>query len=124
MAGAGDDLLNGQEDDDQSSDFLNGGAGHDTIFAGAGDEVSGGEGSDTTVLNSDLPEHANIWDFESGQDTLVVLYDGAENIPEIDIAEDPDALGHWLIQADGEVVANIAGDTPTLSDISLIERAS
>ncbi|MGB7317345.1 MAG: calcium-binding protein [Planktotalea sp.] len=122
MAGDGNDLLDGRETNGDSVDFLNGGDGDDTIFAGAGDQVSGGHGADITVLDSELLEHAQIWDFESGQDTLVVLYDANSLAPEISISQDPDTNGHWLVQADGETVANIAGDAPSLSDISLIER--
>ncbi len=121
--GNGSDILNGVETDEDSADFLNGGDGDDTIYAGAGDQVSGGEGADTTVLSADLAEHANIWDFESGQDTLVVLYDPSADAPEINISQDPDTIGQWLVQADGETVAHITGDAPTLSDISLIESA-
>ncbi|MEP5152603.1 calcium-binding protein [Planktotalea sp.] len=123
MAGAGSDILNGIEDGEQSADFLNGGDGDDTILAGAGDQVSGGDGADTTILSEDMPRHAQIWDFESGLDTLVVLYDGDEEIPEIDISENPDAAGRWIIHADGETVAHITGDVPTQADISLIARS-
>ena len=123
MASAGSDILNGIEDGEQNADFLNGGDGDDTILAGAGDQVSGGDGADTTILSDDMSGHAQIWDFESGLDTLVVLYDGDEDIPEINISENPDAAGRWIIHADGETVAHITGDVPTHADISLIARS-
>lgn len=123
FAGTGDDVLNGWEEGEDSADFLNGGTGDDTIFAGAGDEVSGGSGADTTVLSADIPEHAQIWDFESGQDTLVVLYEVGQTAPDISISADPDVQDQWLVQANGEIVAQVSGDVPHISDISLMQRA-
>lgn len=124
IGGTGDDILNGAEDDEDSADTLNGGAGDDTILAGVGDQVSGGQGADTTVLNSDLDGQAQILDFESGQDTLVVLYDSNSDMPNISISQDPETADQWLVQADGVTVANVAGDAPTLADISLIENVA
>ena len=120
--GTGNDALNGWESDVQSADFLNGGNGDDTIFAGAGDDVSGGFGADTVVLDSAAIGSAQIWDFEAGEDTLVLFYDGTEGVPEINITQDNAGIGHWLVQSNGTTLATVTGDAPTLSDISLVER--
>lgn len=120
--GTGNDALNGWESDVQSADFLNGGNGDDTIFAGAGDDVSGGFGADTVVLDSAAIGSAQIWDFEAGEDTLVLFYDDTEGVPEINITQDNAGIGHWLVQSNGTTLATVTGDAPTLSDISLVER--
>lgn len=70
--GGGDDALNSWEETTESTDFLNGGDGNDTIFAGADDQVSGGLDADATVLSTNMDGAAQIWGFESGQDTLVL----------------------------------------------------
>ena len=118
IGSSGDDLLDGGE----GNDLLNGGNGDDTIFAGAGDDVSGGFGADTVVLDSAAIGSAQIWDFEAGEDTLVLFYDGAEGVPEINITQDNAGIGHWLVQSNGTTLATVTGDAPTLSDISLVER--
>lgn len=118
IGSSGDDLLDGGE----GNDLLNGGNGDDTIFAGAGDDVSGGFGADTVVLDSAAIGSAQIWDFEAGEDTLVLFYDGTEGVPEINITQDNAGIGHWLVQSNGTTLATVTGDAPTLSDISLVER--
>jgi Ca2+-binding RTX toxin-like protein len=120
--GTGNDALNGWESDAQSAHFLDGGDGDDTIFAGAGDDVSGGFGADTVVLDSAAIGSAQIWDFEAGEDTLVLFYDGADGVPEINITQDNAGIGHWLVQSNGTTLVIVTGDAPTLSDISLVER--
>jgi len=79
--GGGDGALNSWEETTESTDFLNGGDGNDTIFAGADDQVSGGLGTDATVLSTNMDGAAQIWGFESGQDTLVFVYEAGDRNP-------------------------------------------
>ena len=119
--GGGDDALNGWEETAERADFLNGGDGDDTIFAGADDQVSGGLGADAIVLNTNMDGAARIWDFKSGQDTLVLVYEAGVE-PEVSISSDPEQADRWLIQANGTALAEVTGDAPTLSDISFVEQ--
>ncbi len=120
--GDGDDALNGWEETAERADFLNGGDGDDTIFAGADDQVSGGLGADATVLNTNMDGAAQIWDYKSGQDTLVLVYEAGDVEPEVSISSDPEQADRWLIQANGTTLAEVTGDAPTLSDISFVEQ--
>lgn len=120
--GGGDDALNGWEETAERADFLNGGDGDDTIFAGADDQVSGGLGADATVLNTNMDGAAQIWDYKSGQDTLVLVYEAGDVEPEVSISSDPEQADRWLIQANGTTLAEVTGDAPTLSDISFVEQ--
>ena len=121
--GGGDDALNGWEETAERADFLNGGDGDDTIFAGADDQVSGGLGADATLLNTNMDGAAQIWDYKSGQDTLVLVYEAGGVEPEVSISSDPEQADRWLIQANGTALAEVTGDAPTLSDISFVEQA-
>ena len=69
-----------------------------------------------------MPEQARIWDFESGTDTLVVLFDALQDAPEITISQYPDTEDQWLVLANGNAVAQVSGDAPKLADISLMQR--
>ena len=145
MAGSGDDTVGGGNDDDvlhgnggddvltggdgfdalfgdQGSDALDGGDGDDTIFAGADDQVSGGLGADAIVLNTNMDGIARIWDFKSGQDTLVLVYEAGDVEPEVSISSDPEQADRWLIQANCTTLAEVTGDAPTLSDIRFVEQ--
>ncbi|HCW82903.1 MAG TPA: type I secretion protein [Rhodobacteraceae bacterium] len=118
--GGGDDALNGWEETTERADFLNGGDGDDTIFAGADDQVSGGLGADAIVLNTNMDGPARIWDFKSGQDALVLVYEAVDVEPEVSISSDPEQADRWLIQANGTTLAEVTGDAPTLFDISFV----
>ena len=123
--GEGDDTLLGGLDKDTlvgsaGNDLLDGGDGDDTIFAGADDQVSGGLGADAIVLNTNMDGIARIWDFKSGQDTLVLVYEAGDVEPEVSISSDPEQADRWLIQANGTTLAEVTGDAPTLFDISFV----
>jgi len=122
FAGTGDDVLHGLENSDQNTDFLNGGEGNDTIFAGDGDEVDGGLGFDTTVLLPEISEPVKIWNFEKGQDTIVLLYDAEALSPDVSISKSDAAADKWLISANDTPIAHVQGDEPSLSDVTLLAR--
>ncbi|WP_293449472.1 hypothetical protein, partial [Planktotalea sp.] len=83
---------------------------------------SGGEGADTTVLHSDTSGPIQIWDFESGEDTLVVLYASEDQVPEVSISQTPNEAGQWTIQNDGKTIALVSGAAPNMSDIRLVHQ--
>lgn len=122
FAGDDNDVLSGWEDAVDSADFLNGGAGDDTIFAGANDHVDGGIGQDKTVMQANTSEPVQIWNFESEQDTLIVLYETDDGAPDITISEQANDEGKWIVSANGQALAYISGDAPVMSDINLVER--
>lgn len=86
FGGDGNDVLigtvadsdTGQADVD-GQDFLNGGAGDDTLLIGRGDWADGGEGADLFALGDwlDADAPATIDDFSTAEDRLVLIYDPA-----------------------------------------------
>lgn len=131
FGGDGNDLLDGREtetavsgqtaddSDATATEFLNGGAGDDTIYADADDQITGGQGNDTIHV-SQKSGAPIIWDFERGTDTLVVLYPSDAQSPELTLEELPNIPGGWLVKADGETVAQVMGTEPQLADIQLV----
>ncbi|MFX0543681.1 calcium-binding protein [Roseovarius sp. S4756] len=118
FGGWGDDTLSGYEADPDAGggsdtdgmDFLNGGGGSDVITAGAGDIVTTGDGADTVVLGEWLSgaHQAEILDFAPDEDTLMVIYDDADDsAPEVDLAEDPDDSGIMHVMLNGVAIATV-----------------
>ncbi|MFC3613102.1 calcium-binding protein [Lutimaribacter marinistellae] len=125
FGGFGNDLLRGNEDGPEQ-DFLNGGSGLDTIVAGGGDVVSGGADADTILLGDWLAQDgpADIMDFESGEDTLLVLWDLTQSPdPEVTIEEDADRPSLFHLHVGGEEVATLRGDAVSAADIMLMDIA-
>ncbi|MEY8840163.1 calcium-binding protein [Cribrihabitans sp. XS_ASV171] len=125
FGGFGNDFLIGSEDTNDQ-DFLNGGSGLDTIVAGAGDVVTGGADADTIVLGDWLAqaESAKVMDFQSGEDSLLVLWDLARTPdPEITLEEDPDRPGLFHLSVEGEHVAELRADAVAPGDIVLMDIA-
>lgn len=92
FGGAGDDTLIGGS----TSDTLTGGTGNDTITAGEGDNVSGGSGDDTFVLDltNGSTDGITITGGEGGEtagDTLD--FDGNLDLGSLVITDDDDAGG-------------------------------
>jgi len=104
IGGAGDDVIdhdfrgpqgNHPQDywyEDYAPDSLSGGLGDDTIWAGAGDTISGGAGADevSVFVDRDTVDPANAltrWtpvtlnDFDAGQDTLDVTIEVSDRYP-------------------------------------------
>jgi len=112
-------LRSGAADGDPG-DYLNGGGGDDTIIAGGGDIVTAGDGADDILVGAGGSEPAEIVDFETGSDSLLIVWDDAEGPePEVELVAEAD--GQWRIVADGvSLVRGGPGTTPALSDIRLI----
>ncbi|WP_425100946.1 calcium-binding protein [Tropicibacter sp. S64] len=72
--GLGDDVLDGgsQSGDDGTGDVLDGQTGDDTLYLGEGDFGTGGSGADSFHVDG----IAQITDFDTAQDMLVVEYTG------------------------------------------------
>ena len=57
---------------DANADILNGGAGADSLFLGAGDTGIGGADADQFILSSDVTGAVTVNDFNVAEDSLVV----------------------------------------------------
>ena len=119
FGGWGNDLVNGVVDnpdtaaldDTDGADFLNGGSGDDTVIAGIGDIVTAGDGADDIVLGDWIPEGgaASIVDFDGADDNILLVYDDAEETPEVTVQAAPDNPADAQVLMDGVVVANVFG---------------
>lgn len=126
----GDDILHGLSEtgeDDGQTDFLNGGEGNDTITAGANDIVTAGDGADVIQFGDWNAEGgpAQVLDFQSNEDTLVVLYEEGAGEPEITFEQDSQNSQLYSVMADGEVIAEVLSATPvTSADVTLVEQSA
>ena len=102
--------------------FLNGGAGDDTIVAGGGDVVTGGQGADDIVL-SPGDEDVTVMGFQPGEDKLLVTWEDEAN-PEIEVEPDAENANLTRVMINGQEVAQVYGaDGMTVADIQLITEA-
>ena len=135
FGGWGDDVLTGlmpaQIDgrmvDTDTADYLNGGGGDDSILAGSGDIVTAGSGADQIVLGEWLVEgdDAQILDYTPGDDSLVLIWDdGDSDVPDVQIADDPEVEGRTIIMMNGAVVASVNGTDLQPGDIALVPLSS
>ena len=111
--GDGDDTLDGGA----GSDYLNAGAGNDVLRLSSDTYATGDAGAD--VFEMMLPGSSLIADYNSAEDSLVIVYeplaDGRE--PDVTVQTDGDDA---LILIDGEVLARVSnGAGLTLADIQL-----
>lgn len=133
--GEGIDTLMGDGGDDHLSDrdapgvfvqdFLNGGAGDDTLVAGEADWLNGGAGADDFVISQWLDQAdkaVTIGDYDPGEDQLVVVYDATLH-PDPHVIVEP-ADGDWgevNIFLDGTHIASVMGDPDlSLADLRLL----
>ncbi|WP_109313588.1 calcium-binding protein [Ruegeria sp. AU67] len=122
FGGDGDDVLTGEDGENEDSvDFLNGGACDDAIVAHSGDIVTGGEGADSIHLNPEQVDDAvKDMDFEPGQDKLLISWEGGED-PEINIETDTENENLTRVMVDGQDAAQLLGAKGlTLDYIQLI----
>lgn len=110
--------------DTDTADYLNGGGGADTIVAGNGDIVTGGQGFDDILVGDWMAggEAARVLDFEPGTDQLLVVHDGP-GPAEVSLVE---VAGEGLQQVllNGSVVAVLSGLAPaTLADVVVLTQA-
>ncbi|MGI9368327.1 MAG: calcium-binding protein [Ruegeria sp.] len=124
FGGDGNDTLDDRiEDVDNTSDFLNGGAGDDTIVAGSSDIVTSGSGADEIYL-AEADVGVSVMDFQPGEDKLVVTWDDSGGVePDISIEHDADNEDLTRILVDGREVAHLFGaDGISVNDIQLVSQ--
>ena len=114
--GAGDDVIDGVTGEETATlDYLNGGAGNDTLIGNAGDILSGGTGADIFAMDA-TQGSMTVMDYDAADDTLVVLYNGAEPILSTELTE-----GGLILLADGTEVATLGGiETLDLATVQMV----
>lgn len=126
FGGEGNDLLDGTErsadgTDMDGTDYLNGNEGNDTILAGDGDIVTGGEGADQIVLTASQNETVTLIDFSQDEDQLLIVFDVVPSEADITLTPDETDPDLMYLDVDGEIVATLHGAAHmTADDISFI----
>ncbi len=87
-------------------DYLNGGEGDDVLQGGADDNLNGGGGADLFQVGAEDGGPVVVDDFDSEEDALVVVYDGAGPQPELTQRADESGV---VLLADGIAVAQVLG---------------
>ncbi|WP_135506579.1 calcium-binding protein [Roseovarius aestuariivivens] len=131
FGGYGNDMLTGREagaDAVQATDYLNGGPGDDVLVAGGGDIVTGGAGADQVVLGDWLSQahQAEVVDFSTEEDSLVVLFDDTEDPdPELSVEQDEEDTALHRVLLNGVAIAQVhsAGGL-SLDHIALVPHQS
>ena len=127
---AGNDVLHGggrdddgDADDDLIRDYLNGGAGSDTLHLGADDWGTGGDGADTFLLAPNPAGPApTIADFNPAEDSLVLRYDGSSApTPQISVAPDPQNGANVVVFADGHAIAVVLDAAGLTADMVMLQ---
>ncbi len=122
FGGRGNDVVSGA-DDGAEKDFVNGGDGDDTLIAGASDVVTGGDGADQILLGDWIAAGTvELIDFDTAEDQLLLVYDGDQGVPNLELEPDPDAPGETILRLDGEIAMRLTGaEGLTTDDIFLVE---
>lgn len=130
FGGHGNDVLSGVSltetgEDTDSSDFLNGGGGDDSILVGSNDVVTAGGGADQIVLGDWISagNAAEILDYAASDDSIVLVWDDSDldtSEPQVTLQRDPDTADQTLVLMDGEVIASVNGTDLIPADIALI----
>ena len=113
--------------DTDSGDYLNGGGGDDMIAAGQGDIVTAGAGADSIAVGDWITggNAAQIMDFSTEEDSLIVVYDDADGgEANVTLHPDEDGTGRQHVLLNGLHIASVenAGDL-TLDHIALIPQS-
>lgn len=127
FGGYGDDVISGLASGDEADiDYLNGGDGADTIYAGAGDIVTAGGGLDSILLDALAAQDnaAEIMDFNTAEDSLVMVWDMADApLPEVEVIADALNPGLNHVFLNGTEVATVYSTTPLdAEDILIIDQ--
>lgn len=122
--GNGNDTLSGREGSGEweQVDYLNGEDGDDVLFLGAGDQATGGGGSDTFVLQGSAVENAvaRVLDYDQTHDKLIVNYDPSVH-PDPVLAVEPNDDGtEHVVFLDGSKLAIVHGDAVDPLSIRLV----
>ncbi|KJZ24734.1 calcium-binding protein [Tritonibacter mobilis] len=122
FGGRGNDVVSGA-DDGAEKDFVNGGDGDDTLIAGASDVVTVGDGADQILLGDWIAAGTvELIDFDTAEDQLLLVYDGDQGVPDLELEPDPAAPGETILRLDGEIAMRLTGaEGLTTDDIFLVE---
>lgn len=117
-----DDLSVDVTEDSSEADVLDGGDGDDWLIAGAGDTVTGGAGSDLTlVMTSSMDagaEAVTVTDYDASEDALVLAYESSGAAPTVTVDLQGDNTAFVMI--DGQHVLSVAnGKDLTAAEIFL-----
>jgi Ca2+-binding RTX toxin-like protein len=108
---------------DDSADILDGGAGDDLLFVGAGDTATGGGGMDEfVILQNTSGDVAEVTDYDSADDALIYYYPEGTTEPAIDVSEDGD--GNATILQDGVQIVTLTGVAMADVEIAVMESTA
>lgn len=118
FGGDGDDTLLGGDDED----YLIGGDGDDAIVVGDGDHAYGGNGADTFFLDQiSSGQAAELADFNSEEDTIVVLLENQQGDEDVSIVPSLTDPGQSELILNGEVLATMSTENaPSSLDIKIL----
>ena len=124
----GDDFIYADAVDDFtdiSFNTLNGGDGDDTLIAGASDVLTGGDGADQLLLGDWIAQGTvDLIDFDRDEDQLLLVYNGTEAQPSLEVEADPNMPGQTIVRLDGEEAMRLTGaEGLTADDIILVEAS-
>lgn len=131
FGGWGNDVIIGLSGEgmEARTDYLNGGGGDDLILAGARDIVTAGEGADSIALGDWLSaagHQAQILDYDSAEDSLMVVYDDlSDQEPEVTLEPDEMDPETTHIVLNGVRITAVANAADlTLDQIALIGQTT
>lgn len=120
--------LDGDGEDIDQRDYLNGGNGDDTIIAGEDDVVMLGNGADVLVLGEWMTDAgAEVLDYDDEEDQLMVVYNDLihGDAPELDLRPSADNPSMTEILLGDEVLATLpTEDAPDLTNVVLIAEST
>lgn len=119
FGGQGDDTLFGGDEED----YLIGAEGNDALLVGAGDHAHGGHGHDSFFLTDTGASDAvaELMDFNSDEDVVVLLVDEGQADAELTMTLSENDSQQTEIRLDGQVIATLATEgAPGPADIRLL----